>query len=182
MLLCFCPVGCLSLAKLNWDNQLGRDRTTSGCNNNKNLIGPILFFQFEFKTKYLGFIVLILVHTYWSFQTTCTLFVYHQNEFLSHNHHRSFSLIFRLLITYPALEVRNEDFDKSEPANTKLLRHHQISKKQWLSRFSGFLAQEMGHFPKSWFRHTTHRRWHRRALIASMVCSNPLNILMLTSS
>ena len=93
--------------------KLGRDGTTSGCNSNKNLIGPILFFQFEFKTKYLGFIVLILVHTYWSFQTTCTLFVYHQNEFLSHNHHRSFSLIFRLLITYPALEVRNEDFDKS---------------------------------------------------------------------
>ena len=46
-------------------------------------------------------------------------FVYHQNEFSNHNHHKSFSLIFRLLITYPALEVRNEDFDKSEPANTK---------------------------------------------------------------
>ena len=138
-----------------------------------------MFFQFEFKTKYLGFIVLILVCTYLlEFSNYLYLFVYHQNGFLSHNHHRSFSLIFRLLITYPALEVRNEDFDKSEPANTKLLRHHQISEKQWLSRFSGFLAQEMGHFPKSWFRHTT----NRRTLIASMVCSNPLNILMLTSS
>ena len=45
-------------------------------------------------------------------------FVYHQNEFSNHNHHKSFSLIFRLLM-YPALEVRNEDFDKSEPADTK---------------------------------------------------------------
>ena len=39
MLLCLCPVGCLSLAFLNWDSQQGRDLATSGCNIKKIQLG-----------------------------------------------------------------------------------------------------------------------------------------------
>ena len=46
MLLCLCPVGCLSLEKLNWDSQQGRDRPMSG-RNKKNSIGSILFLYYE---------------------------------------------------------------------------------------------------------------------------------------
>ena len=40
------PVGCLSLAFLNWDSQQGRDLATSG-RNKKNSIRPILFIYYE---------------------------------------------------------------------------------------------------------------------------------------
>ena len=43
-LLSLCPVGCLSLEKLNWDSQQGRDLATSGYN--KKIV-PILFLQYE---------------------------------------------------------------------------------------------------------------------------------------
>ena len=45
-LLSLCPFGCFSLEQLNWDSQQGRDRATSGCNNNKISIGPILFLYY----------------------------------------------------------------------------------------------------------------------------------------
>ena len=38
MLLCLCPVGCLSSAFLNWDRQQGRDRAMSG-RNKRNQLG-----------------------------------------------------------------------------------------------------------------------------------------------
>ena len=45
-LLSLCPVGCLSLAFLNWDSQQGRDVVMSGCNK-KISIRPILFLYYE---------------------------------------------------------------------------------------------------------------------------------------
>ena len=63
-----CPVGCLSLVKLNWDSQQGRDLATSGCNKQKFQLGQSysyimrkvwyhqIWIQFCF-----GFIVLILI-------------------------------------------------------------------------------------------------------------------------
>ena len=42
-LLCLCPVGCLSLAFLNWDSQLSSVRTQQ----QKISIGPILFLYYE---------------------------------------------------------------------------------------------------------------------------------------
>ena len=45
-LLCLCPVGCLSLEKLNWDSQQSRDLATSLCNKKKSIV-PILFLYYE---------------------------------------------------------------------------------------------------------------------------------------
>ena len=57
--LSLCPAGCLSLEKLNWDSQQGRDLATSG-RNKKISIGPVWYHQIWIQT-YLGFMVLILI-------------------------------------------------------------------------------------------------------------------------
>ena len=64
-----CPVGCLSLAFLNWDSQQGRDLATSGCSKKKIQLGQsysyiirkVWYHQIWIQT-YLGFIVLILLY------------------------------------------------------------------------------------------------------------------------
>jgi hypothetical protein len=63
-LLCLCPVGCLSLEKLNCDSQQGRDLATSGCNKRKFQLGQtysyimrkVWYHQIWIK-NYFGFIV-----------------------------------------------------------------------------------------------------------------------------
>ena len=46
MLLCLCPVGCISLEKLNWVSEQGRDLARSG-HNKKKSIWPIVFLYYE---------------------------------------------------------------------------------------------------------------------------------------
>ena len=70
MLLYLCHVGSLSLEKLNWDSQQGRDRATSW-RNKKNQLGQsysyimrnVCYHQIWIQ-NYLGFIVLDLIHKY----------------------------------------------------------------------------------------------------------------------
>ena len=47
MYVLYYPVGCLSLEKLNWDSQQGRDLPQSGRNNKKISIRPIFFLYYE---------------------------------------------------------------------------------------------------------------------------------------
>ena len=70
MLLSLCPVGCLSLEKLNWDSQQGRDLATSGRNKQKFQLGQsyscimkkVWYHQIWIQNN-LGFMVLILIYT-----------------------------------------------------------------------------------------------------------------------
>ena len=68
-LLSFCPVGCLSLEKLSWDSQQGRDRATSGSNKIKFQSGQSysyimrkVWYHQIWIQNYLGFIVSDLMY------------------------------------------------------------------------------------------------------------------------
>ena len=77
MLLCFCPVGCLSLEKLSWDSQQGRDGATSGSNKLQFQSGQSFCYIMRkvwchqiWTQTYLGFIVLILTYMLISYYIT----------------------------------------------------------------------------------------------------------------
>ena len=110
------------------------------------------------------------------------IFVYRQNNFSNHKHHKSFSLIFRLLIVFPALKVHSANVMKIliNVRLPTLLTHTALASSDFGNNDSADLVDS---WRLKWVIFQSHDLdTPGSALIASMVCSNPLNILMLTSS